>query len=134
MPVDLAVWPADTAAEPVDLTTTPRAANVSSSPGLDERAAETPPLLGEPVVIVRRRSAHEALLEAERRGAPDHEIRLREEAAIAASIARVRRLMRDGVVLTSGQRAQFERDRELLRRFPDDRRGVAGEGWVHLTR
>src|SRR5690242_9569332 len=82
----------------------------------------------EPVVIVRR-SARDALLEAELRGAPDHELRLLEEAAIAANIARVRAVLRAGGTLTSAQRAQFERDCELLRRFPEDRRGADGGDW-----
>lgn len=118
MPVDLAVGPADTAAreviETVDLVASP----VRPS--------------GEQVVIVRRRSAREALLEAELRGAPEHEVRLLEEAAIAANISRVRAALREGVMVSPEQRAQFERDRELLRRFPGDRRGAAGEGWFHL--
>ncbi len=81
---------------------------------------------------VRHRSAAQALREAERRSAPAHEIRLLEEAAIAASIAQVRAMMRQGRTLTLAEREQFDRDRELLRRFPEDRRGVNGEGWFHL--
>ncbi|MGH8890871.1 MAG: hypothetical protein ACRDV3_14075 [Acidothermaceae bacterium] len=118
MPVDLAIGPAEAAArgasESVELVASPNRPQ------------------GERVVILRRRSARAALLEAELRGAPEHEVRLLEEAAIAANVSRVRAALREGGAVTPGQRAQFERDRELMRRFPDDRRGAAGEGWFHL--
>lgn len=72
-------------------------------------------------------------MDAEKRGASDQEIRLLEEAAIAASIARVRARLRAGEYVSAVERARYERDCELLRRFPDNRRGVAGEGWFDLT-
>jgi hypothetical protein len=81
---------------------------------------------------VRRRSAHDAVLEAERRGAPSSEIRLLEEAAIATAIARVRANIRAGGAVSQAERRRYERDQELLRRFPDDRRGPDGEGWFHV--
>jgi hypothetical protein len=117
MPVDLAIGPADAAAR-----------------GHSETSEFVAPLIpqGERVVIIRRRSAREALLEAELRGAPEHEVRLLEEAAIAANISSIRTALRNSGAVTPQQRAQFERDRELMRRFPDDRRGLAGEGWFHL--
>ena len=129
MPVDLAVWPADPAAsvaiEPIDVVELVQPVQSTATPVRPSR---------ERVVIVRRRSAHDALLEAELRNAPEHEVRLLEEAAIAASVARVRAVLREGGTVTTGQRRQFERDCELMRRFPDDRRGVGGEGWFHLPR
>ena len=118
MPVDLAIGPADAAAR-------------EASESVELVAARSRPQ-GDRVVILRRRSAREALLEAESRGAPEHEVRLLVEAAIAANISRVRTALREGAPVTPSQRAQFERDRELMRRFPDDRRGVACEGWFHL--
>lgn len=86
----------------------------------------------ERIVIVGRRSALDALLDAELRGAPDHELRLLEEGAIAASITRVRAALREGDAVSADERARFERDRELLRRFPEDRRGPTGSDWFHL--
>lgn len=87
------------------------------------------------VVVVPpvRRSARDALLDAELRGAPDHELRLLEEAAIAANISRIRSRIRAGESVTAAERAHFERDCELLRRFPNDRRGIDGAGWFHLA-
>jgi hypothetical protein len=117
MPVDLAMGLADAAAR-----------------GHSDTSELVAPLIpqGERVVIIRRRSAREALLEAELRGAPEHEVRLLEEAAIAANISSIRAALRNSGAVTPQQRAQSERDRELMRRFPDDRRGLAGEGWFHL--
>lgn len=85
-------------------------------------------------VVIVRRSPRECLRDAELRGAPDHELRLLEEAAIAAGVTRIRALLRSGAPVTAAERAAYERDCELLRRFPEDRRGVAGEGWFHLAR
>jgi hypothetical protein len=87
----------------------------------------------ERVVIVRRRCGV-ALLDAELRAAPDHELRILEEAAIAASVARFRALLREGAIVSRAQRSQYDRDCELLRRFPEDRRGIAGEGWFDSTK
>lgn len=121
MPVDLVVRPTD-ATEPIEAVAPPTATIAGRVSRRDE------------VVIVRRRSPRAALLQAELRGAPDAEIRILEEAAIAAAVARVRALLREGGAVSTTQREQFERDRELLRRFPDDRRGVDGKGWFHITR
>lgn len=102
--------------------------------------AASPPLaaparpLGGRIVILRRRSVRDALREAELRGAPEHELQLLEDAALAASIAGVRALLREGGKVSTTKREQFERDCELMRRFPNDRRGINGEGWFHLTR
>lgn len=87
----------------------------------------------ERITIVGRRCALDTLLDAELRAAPEHELRLLEEAAIAANIARVRAALREGGAVSAGERAQFERDCELLRRFPEDRRGADGSGWFHLS-
>lgn len=121
MPVDLAevklaTWPPDAVADRVETVPAPIRP------------------LGEPVVIVRRRSVHDALREAELRAAPEHELQLLEEAALAASIAAVRALLRNGGTVTTAKREQYERDCELMRRFPNDRRGANGEGWFHLSR
>jgi hypothetical protein len=83
-------------------------------------------------VRVARPCARDVLLEAEQRGAPSTEVRLLEEAAIAAGIARVRARLRAGAAVSPAEARQYERDQELLRRFPDDRRGPAGEGWFHV--
>jgi hypothetical protein len=126
MPVDLAVWPAEAASvgtESVALVVP------AVAPPIGAAAATAPP---ERLVVVRRRSARDALIEAESCGAPEHEVRLLEEAAIVAAISGVRAWLRDGHPVTTAQREQFDRDRELMRRFPDDRRGEAGEGWFHL--
>jgi len=127
MSIDLAVWSADPATsdatEPND--------RVEIVQPLEFAAPSIPPL-GQRVVIVRRQSARDALLAAEWRNAPEHEVHLLEEASIAASMARVRAVLREGGTVTTGQRRQFERDCELMRRFPDDRRGIGGEGWFHL--
>lgn len=86
----------------------------------------------ERILVIGRRSALDALFDAELRGAPEHELRLLEEAAIAANIARVRAALREGGAVSAADRAHFERDRELLRRFPEDRRGATGSDWFHL--
>jgi len=114
MPLDLAVKPQDA---PAPLSAPPVRFVAPAEP-----------------VIIRRRSARQALLDAELRGAPDQELRILEEAAIAASIARVRQSLRAGLPVTPARRTQLERDQELLRRFPDDRRGTDGEGWFHVPR
>jgi hypothetical protein len=127
-PVQFAITMTDMAGMPVDL----RAAS-AQTPKLDgpiDRPADR--TADDVVVVVRRRSALDALLDAERRGAPEHEVRLLEEAAIAAAIARFRATVRKGGAATTAQRRQFERDCELLRRFPEDRRGLHGEDWFDL--
>ncbi|WP_148204501.1 hypothetical protein [Acidothermus cellulolyticus] len=94
--------------------------------------------IGDPLEVyrenlgVRRRCPRQALLDAECRGAPDQEIRLLEEAAIAASIAEIRHRIRRGERLDPVERARYERDCELLRRFPESRRGPDGRGWFDL--
>lgn len=125
MPMDLAVPAVDAPDSSLDLRSAAGALVGSTHDAIAGSSS---------VVIVRRRCAREALLDAEKRGAPDDEIRILEEAAIAASITRVRAILRQRGSISPAQRAQFERDRELLRRFPDDRRGTAGEGWVHVPR
>src|SRR5690348_1864879 len=120
MPVDLAALPH------------PPMTHVATTAALAPRHERVVIVRPQGRAVTARRSARDTLLEAELRGAPDHELRLLEEAAIAANIAGVRAMLRTGGTLTSAQRAQFERDCELLRRFPENRRGVAGGGWFHL--
>jgi hypothetical protein len=76
----------------------------------------------------RWRSALANLEAAERRRAPDEVLRLLEESVIAARLVVMRGAQRAGALSNDDQR-QFERDRELLRRFPSERGGTNGVGW-----
>lgn len=70
-----------------------------------------------------------ALTQAEARGAPEAELRLLQEAVIAARLSEARTAAHSGAVLPPTRLQQLERDLELLRRFPEDRRGDDGLGW-----
>ena len=70
-----------------------------------------------------------ALAEAESRDAPEAELRLLQEAVIAARVGEARAAIHSGTGVSAGQVHQLERDLELLRRFPEDRRGDNGLGW-----
>jgi hypothetical protein len=118
--VQIAIMMTDIVIMPVDLAASPPV------------TAPIHPTSGR-IVILRRRSVSEALREAELRGAPEHELQLLEEAALAASIAGVRARLREGGTVSTAKRELFERDCELMRRFPNDRRGINGEGWFHLS-
>lgn len=77
----------------------------------------------------RLAAALSALTQAETRGAPEAELRLLQEAVIAARLSEARTAAHSGVVLPPTRLQQLERDLELLRRFPEDRRGEEGLGW-----
>jgi hypothetical protein len=70
-----------------------------------------------------------ALVSAESRGAPEAELRLLEEGVIAARIGELRAAAHEGHAVPAAHVNQLERDLELLRRFPEDRRGDDGLGW-----
>ena len=70
-----------------------------------------------------------ALTQAEARGAPEAELRLLQEAVIAARLSEARTAAHAGAVLPPTRLRQLERDLELLRRFPENRRGADGLDW-----
>lgn len=77
----------------------------------------------------RLAAALAALAEAESRDAPDAELRLLHEAVIAARLSEARAAVQSGATLSAAQLRRLERDLQLLRRFPEDRRGGDGLGW-----
>ena len=74
-------------------------------------------------------AALRALTHAEARGAPEAELRLLQEAVIAARLSEARTAAHAGAVLSPTRLRQLARDQELLRRFPENRRGADGLDW-----
>jgi hypothetical protein len=77
----------------------------------------------------RLAAALAALMDAESRNAPEAELLLLQEAVIVARVSDVRVATHAGETLSPARARQLERDVELVRRFPENRRGVDGANW-----
>jgi hypothetical protein len=102
--------------------------SISNPPGIDHPMTADDTSRPDDAATVRWRAAVANLADAEQQHAPDEVLRLLEESVIAARVAVMRGAQRAGA-LSNDDQQQFERDRELLRRFPSDRGGVDGVGW-----